>query len=424
MSEKAKVKKTGKQRLKIFGKVLLIIILIIALLAGIFASISAVGLKSNKNFVSSVKTVEYDNQLKPYIDDDGYYTFVTDEDFTVMQLTDIHIGGGFLSIKKDTMALNAVAAMITAEKPDLVVVTGDITYPVPFQAGTFNNKLSAKLFADLMEQLGVYWCLAFGNHDTEAYSYYTREQVSEIYSDEKYEHCLYQAGPEEVDGSGNYIVKVENTKGEITQGLIMLDSHSYVDGDWFGALWKYDTIHENQVEWYEQELKNLQSENNGIMPKSLAFFHIALPEYREAWYEYRDNGYSDTGNVKYIYGKAGEKGDIVYSSNSYNFGFFDKALELGSTQGIFCGHDHLNNFAVDYKGIQLTYSYSIDYLAYMGIMKYGLQRGCSIITVKPDGTFESRLENYYQDKYSAVNEKEQVTMDDYNADEIDEEQKN
>lgn len=424
MSEKVKVKKTGKQRLKIFGKVLLIIILIIALLAGIFASISAVGLKSNKNFVSSVKTVEYDNQLKPYIDDDGYYTFLTDEDFTVMQLTDIHIGGGFLSIKKDTMALNAVAAMITAEKPDLVVVTGDITYPVPFQAGTFNNKLSAKLFADLMEQLGVYWCLAFGNHDTEAYSYYTREQISEIYSDEKYEHCLYQAGPEEVDGSGNYIVKVENTKGEITQGLIMLDSHSYVDGDWFGALWKYDTIHENQVEWYEQELKNLQSENNGVMPKSLAFFHIALPEYREAWYEYRDNGYSDTGNVKYIYGKAGEKGDIVYSSNSYNFGFFDKALELGSTQGIFCGHDHLNNFAVDYKGIQLTYSYSIDYLAYMGIMKYGLQRGCSIITVKPDGTFESRLENYYQDKYSAVNEKEQVTMDDYNAEEIDEEQKN
>lgn len=424
MSEKVKVKKTGKQRLKIFGKVFLIIILIIALLAGILASISAVGLKSNKNFVSSVKTVEYDNQLKPYIDDDGYYTFVTDEDFTVMQLTDIHIGGGFLSIKKDTMALNAVAAMITAEKPDLVVVTGDITYPVPFQAGTFNNKLSAKLFADLMEQLGVYWCLAFGNHDTEAYSYYTREQISEIYSDEKYEHCLYQTGPEEVDGSGNYIVKVENTKGEITQGLIMLDSHSYVDGDWFGALWKYDTIHENQVEWYEQELKNLQSENNGVMPKSLAFFHIALPEYREAWYEYRDNGYSDTGNVKYIYGKAGEKGDIVYSSNSYNFGFFDKALELGSTQGIFCGHDHLNNFAVDYKGIQLTYSYSIDYLAYMGIMKYGLQRGCSIITVKPDGTFESRLENYYQDKYSAVNEKEQVTMDDYNAEEIDEEQKN
>lgn len=422
MSETVKVKKTKKQRLKSFGKVLLIIVIIIALLAGILASISAVGLKSNNNFVSSIKAVEYDNQLKPFIDDDGYYTFITDEDFTVMQLTDIHIGGGFLSIKKDNMALNSVASMITAEKPDLVVVTGDITYPVPFQAGTFNNKLSAKLFAGLMEQLGVYWCPVFGNHDTEAYSYYSREQISDIYSSDEYGHCLYQAGPREVDGSGNYIVKVENTKGEITQGLVMLDSHSYVDGDYFGALWKYDTIHENQVQWYEQELKKLQQENGGVMPKSLAFFHIALPEYKDAWYEYRDNGYNDTDNVKYVYGKAGEKGDIVYSSKSYNFGFFDKMVELGSTQGTFCGHDHLNNFALNYKGIQLTYSYSIDYLAYTGIMKYGLQRGCTIINVKPDGSFESHLENYYQDKYSAVNEKEQVTMEDYYADEIDQQQ--
>ena len=158
------------------------------------------------------------------------------------------------------------------------------------------------------------------------------------------------------------------------------------------------------------------------MPKSLAFFHIALPEYKDAWYEYRDNGYNDTDNVKYVYGNAGEKGDIVYSSKSYNFGFFDKMVELGSTQGTFCGHDHLNNFALNYKGIQLTYSYSIDYLAYTGIMKYGLQRGCTIINVKPDGSFESHLENYYQDKYSAVNKKEQVTMEDYYADEIDQQQ--
>lgn len=421
MSEKVKVKKTKKQRLKTFGKVLLIIVLIIALLAGILASISAVGLKSNKSFVSSIKAVEYDNQLKPFIDDDGYYTFVTDDDFSVMQLTDIHIGGGFLSIKKDNMALNSVAAMIIAEKPDFVVVTGDITYPVPFQAGTFNNRLSAKLFADLMEQLGVYWCPVFGNHDTEAYSFYNREQISDVYGSDEYEHCLFQAGPDDVDGYGNSIIKVENSKGEITQGLVMLDSHSYVDGDYFGALWKYDTIHENQVQWYEQELKKLQQDNNGAMPKSLAFFHIALPEYKDAWYEYRDNGYNDTDNVKYVYGKAGEKGVVVYPSE-YNYGFFDKMLELGSTQGTFCGHDHLNNFAVNYKGIQLAYSYTIDYLAYTGIMKYGLQRGCTIINVKPDGSFESHIENYYQDKYSAVNEKEQVTMEDYYADEIDQQQ--
>lgn len=409
MSTKTKTKKTPKQRFKIFLKVLLIIILVIALLCGILASVSAVGLKSNSNFIETIETVSFDNQLEPVLDDNGCYTFTTDDHFKVIQLTDVHIGGGFLSIKKDSMAINAVAAMITAEKPDLVVITGDIAYPVPFQAGTFNNKTSAELFAQLMEKLGVYWVPVFGNHDTEAYSYYSREKISEFYSQEKFSHCLFQSGPEDVDGYGNSIINVKNTKGEITQSLVMLDSHSYVDNDYFGIMWKYDTIHESQVKWYEDSLNKIKAENNDVMPKSLAFFHIAIPEYKTAWDEYRANDFNDTENVKYIYGKAGEKDYSVYTSE-YNYGFFDKVKELGSTQGMFCGHDHLNNFSIDYKGVRLTYGYSIDYLAYTGIMKFGLQRGCTVIDIAPDGSFESHLENYYQDKYQTAKEKEQVDM--------------
>ncbi len=409
MSTKTKTKKTPKQRFKIFLKVLLIIILVIALLCGILASVSAVGLKSNSNFIETIETVSFDNQLEPVLDDNGCYTFTTDDHFKVIQLTDVHIGGGFLSIKKDSMAINAVAAMITAEKPDLVVITGDIAYPVPFQAGTFNNKTSAELFAQLMEKLGVYWVPVFGNHDTEAYSYYSRKKISEFYSQEKFSHCLFQSGPEDVDGYGNSIINVKNTKGEITQSLVMLDSHSYVDNDYFGIMWKYDTIHESQVKWYEDSLNKIKAENNDVMPKSLAFFHIAIPEYKTAWDEYRANDFNDTENVKYIYGKAGEKDYSVYTSE-YNYGFFDKVKELGSTQGMFCGHDHLNNFSIDYKGVRLTYGYSIDYLAYTGIMKFGLQRGCTVIDIAPDGSFESHLENYYQDKYQAAKEKEQVDL--------------
>lgn len=412
--KKVKEKKTPKQRFRKFLKVMLVIVLVIAVLCSITTVVTVIGTKSNSNFISTLSPVEYSEQLVPETDENGYVTFTTDRDFKILQLTDVHFGGGFMSINKDSMAINAVAAMITAEKPDLVIVTGDIAYPVPFQAGTFNNKTGAKLFAQLMEQLGVYWCLSFGNHDTEAYSYYDREAISEFYSDSKYRHCLFQKGNDDVDGYGNYIINVKNTKGEVTQSLIMLDSHSYVDGDVFGALWKYDCIHENQVEWYKNELLNIQKINNGKMPKSLAFFHIPTQEYRDAWYEYRDNGFADTENVKYVYGKAGEKNLIVYTSE-YNYGFFDTAKDLGSTQGLFCGHDHLNNFSVDYNGIRLTYGYSVDYLAYQGIMKYGLQRGCTVITVKPDGTFDCTGENYYQDKYQSVKEKEDVTMEDYHS---------
>lgn len=413
MKTAKKVKKTGKQKFKTFLKTIIILLVIIALLCGMMAAVSAIGIKSNSNFIKTHQNVEYDEQLVPTLDDDGYYSFTTDREFKIMQLTDIHIGAGFLSIKKDTMALNAVAAMITAEKPDLVIVTGDIAYPIPFQAGTFNNKTSAQLFAELMEQLGVYWCLAFGNHDTESYSYFSREDISEVYESDEYPHCLYQRGPDDVDGCGNYVINVRNSEGGITQSLIMLDSNSYVKMPRpLSNIWNYDCIHTNQVEWYKQTIESLKNENNNVMPKSLAFFHMPLEEYRDAWYEYIDNGCKDTENVKYNEGKAGEVDLIVYNSD-YNYGFFDAVLAGGSTKGIFCGHDHLNNFSVDYKGIKLTYGYSVDYLAYHGIMKYGLQRGCTMITVSPDGSFTCHHENYYQDKYSPKQEKENVSMEDY-----------
>ena len=416
MREKTKSKKTGGQRFRLFLKVLVIIIVILALLCGIAACISMIGLKSNANFIQTIDTVSYDTQLTPTLDSDGRYTFTTDRDFKIVQLTDVHIGGGFMSIKKDSMALNAVAAMLSEEKPDLVVVTGDIAYPVPFQAGTFNNKSSAKLFADLMEKLGVYWCMTFGNHDTELYSYYSREEITDFYASEKYPHCLVQADSEDVDGCANQVINIKNSAGNITQSLFMLDSHSYVDGDFLGILWKYDCIHENQVKWYEDSLNALAAENNGVMPKSLAFFHIPVPEYKQVWDEYAANDFQNTENMQYIYGKVGEKNMMIYTSE-HNYGFFDKALALGSTQGMFCGHDHLNNFSINYKGIRLSYGYSIDYLAYSGIMKFGLQRGCTVIHVLPDGSFDCHLENYYQDKYKSVKEKEQVELNrEYNSD--------
>ena len=89
---------------------------------------------------------------------------------------------------------------------------------------------------------------------------------------------------------------------------------------------------------------------------------------------------------------------------------FETMLELGSTKAIFCGHDHDNNFSIDYKGIRFTYGMSVDYLAYPGIYKRGSQRGCTVINFSPDGSFDCSQENYYQDKYQSVYDKEEVVM--------------
>lgn len=410
-AKKAKSKKAKK----ILGIIAIIFVLFIA--STVVTTV--IGNSTNTKKASSFETVQIENQLVPEKDENGYWTFTTDRDFKVMQITDIHIGGGWMSLGKDAKALNAVAAMITAEKPDLVIATGDIAFPVFFKAGTFNNLHGAKIFATLMEKLGVYWTITLGNHDSEIYSYYNREKVSDFYANSGFKYCLYQPGPEDVDGYGNHVINVKNSKCEITQSFFMLDSQSYTKDDPFGVRWLYDNIHENQVVWYEETLEQINADNNAVLKangkepidtvKSLMFIHIPLTEQKDAWYEYAAGGNKDTENVKHVYGIAGEKDPIVYPGVGEDR-MFETMLELGSTKGVFFGHDHLNNFALDYKGIQLSYSYSIDYLAYIGISKQGAQRGCTVIDVKPDGTFTSHLENYYQDKYVSLYEKEAVTM--------------
>ena len=147
--------------------------------------------------------------------------------------------------------------------------------------------------------------------------------------------------------------------------------------------------------------------------KSTAFMHIPLTEFRDAWNEFTENGYKDTENVKYNYGTIGESGKFIYCG-IHEDSLFETMEELGSTDSVFCGHDHLNNLSLNYKGINLSYGMSIDYLAYSGIYKLGAQRGCCVLDIAKDGTLNAHNENYYQEKYLSQYAKEEVTMQELN----------
>ena len=380
---------------------------------------------SMNEYIDTFGKVEYESQLKPSVDEYGNYVFVTDGDFKIMQITDAHIGGGVLSRGDDKKAINAIAAMIAAEKPDLVVSTGDMASAYP-NSGTLNNKFAHSYFIRLMENLGVYWTVSLGNHDSEIYNSQTREEVGAMYDHSKLEYSLFSAGPEDVDGVGNHVIAVKNSSGIVTQLVIMIDTHAYTEDDPMGLNWDYDYVKESQVEWYRDVINTYSEHNRSELPyisddelagdresyetpKSLAFFHIPLLEVREAYWEYVNNGYHNNENVEFVKGNPGEKDPVVFPSETPT-ALFDTMVELGSTQGFFFGHDHLNNFVLKYKGIVMSYGYSIDYFAYGGIDRYGYQRGCQMITVHPDGSFDITHENYYQDKYVPLYEKEDVDM--------------
>ena len=405
---------------KIKNKKLIKGLLLSALIVAVIAvSVTVVNYLSVQNLLqlgSSYAKVEIENQLVPEKNKEGNWCFTTDGDFKVMQLTDIHIGGGFMSRADDEKALNAIALMVTKEKPDLVIATGDITFPVPYRAGTFNNYSGAKAFANLMESLGVYWDVTFGNHDAEAYSYFDREAVAKFYENEDYKYCLFQAGPESVDGYGNHTIEVKNSKGIITQAIILIDSQAYVEDNIIESIkGTYDNIHPNQVKWYESEIIRMNNENrkinkNAEVVKSMAFFHIPLVEMDDAWNEFKNNGYKNTDNFKYTDGLIGELGRQVCCGYGED-DMFEKMLELGSTKAMFNGHDHVNNTTFEYKGITFSYGYSIDYFAYSGIDKLGSQRGCTMITCKPDSSFIIDKYNYYSNRYDLEGfSREDVTM--------------
>lgn len=404
-----------KKVLKVTGIVFLSMIAVLVIAVSI---INTVHRANMEKFIDGYGKVLYENQLTPGVDELGNYFFTTDGEFKVMQLTDIHLGGGFLFADGDKKAIHAVAAMVEAEKPDLVIVTGDISFAVPW-SGTLNNAIAHGYFKRLMENLGVYWTVAFGNHDTEKYNYYNRAAVAEMYADEQLQYCLFSAGPEDVFGECNHIITVKNSLGLIAEAFVMIDSNSYSDKDIFGIGWDYDNVHEDQIAWYRENISYYTAQNltayyaleESERPenfdlsavRSYMYMHIPPEEMRKAYNEAAQGDITDWEQ----YGVAGETGPVVYSSE-YPDMLFETVLELGSTKGIFFGHDHLNSLHFNYQGVLLAYGYSIDYSAYAG--DTGYQRGCTMHTFGKDGAIAVRYSSYYSDRYAHLNDGVDMTL--------------
>ena len=405
-----------------------IVLASLALVFGAFAVVNQIGEKQMNKYIDTFSSVTVEDALTPVFEDGEYY-FTTDREFKVMQLTDVHLGGGFLSRNEDKMTINAIAAMVEAEKPDLIIVTGDVSFAVPYISGTINNAIPHRMFMRLMERLGVSWTIVFGNHDSEAYDYYNRAAVSKMYDDEALEHCLFIPDGD-LSGEGNHVINVKNSAGLITESFYMIDTHSYTDQDPLGIKWDYDYVKEDQIAWYAGKIDAHKSANAAVYAtltdeqkaiyadllesKSLMFMHIPLTEVKAAYDESIANGKEDTENVKWLEGFDGETDEVVYCSRT-DEQLFETVLKKGSTKALFFGHDHLNNFVLEYKGVTLSYGYSIDYLAYSDIDTRGYQRGCTIITCAPNGDANITHENYYQDKYVPLYEKENVDMEQYKA---------
>ena len=296
--------------------------------------------------------------------------------FRILQLTDIHIGGGVLCRRNDKMALDAVRTLVERAKADFVVITGDISYPFWVVGGTHNNLKSARMLCDLLTEMGVEWTLVFGNHDTEIHARYTKSQLGDYFT--SLPHCHFDKGEPGLTGCGNYCIPLCNADGTLNTALMFLDSNSYLKNSFFSG---FDVIHDDQIEWYKRTIAALPYPD-GVAP-SLAFFHIPPKEFKEGW----QHCYLGTGQATYHMGFVQEKDNYFGYPKTKEGRFFAEMVRFGSCKGMFVGHDHLNTLSITYQGIRLTYGMSIDYLAYPQMLTRFTQRGGTLIDIDDNGEF-------------------------------------
>lgn len=314
---------------------------------------------------------------------DGVYEVqMTKDPFKILQLTDIHLGGSLSSIRKDKLALEAVYREIAYTKPDLVIVTGNLTFPLGIMSASLNNNSAVSQFAALMRNLNIPWAFTFGNHDTEQIASMDKRSLCALYESLSFKTSgtlLYPYVQPDITGRNNQVIELFNSDGTLNHALFLIDSNAYTGL----GINEYDYIHEDQVKWYADEVERLHQKNGKMVP-SMAFFHIPLQEYREAYQLYE----SGSRLVTYYFGSNDEEMIDTVCCSDYPGTFFDTAALLGSTKAMFCGHDHYNNMSLEYEGSRLTYGMSIDYLAMPGIAKSEKQRGATLITIDKDASYK------------------------------------
>ena len=242
--------------------------------------------------------------------------------FKIVQITDLHYK---LGVKASEQGLACVREMVQTEKPDLVVVTGDIIYSAPADS---TLSVVLKTFA----KLGVPFCMTFGNHDydfkTPAVALYNQMQ--------KTPNCVM---PVLQGKNTDYSLPILSSNGKRTAAVLYcIDTHNKPA---IGGIGGYQWISHNQITWYRQRSTVYKQKNGGKPVPSLAFLHIPLPEFNYA-----------TDNTQCpMYGSRLER---AYSP-SINSGMFASIKEMGDIMGVFCGHDHDNDYAVSYFNVLLAH---------------------------------------------------------------------
>ena len=322
--------------------------------------------------------------------------FNADGNFRIMQISDIQDGTLLTPATK-----KFIKEVVVAEKPDLIVLTGDNISAGSATLGTEAvDKLLVKTainnYMSVLEEIGIPVAIVFGNHDAE--EKVSKEYQMEIYN--TYDCCVAVDEGDALYGCGTYNLPIYSSKdaAKVAYNLWMIDSNMYDDVN--GG---YDYVHKDQLDWYVKTSNELKAQNGGNPVPSMMFQHIIIneiydvinevPESEKDKYEYvaveHDDGTVTYNAIMPEVLRAGEINEMPCPP-TVNGGQFDAVLGQGDVVAMFFGHDHKNTFEVEYKGVDLVNSPTA------GFGSYGDRgRGVRIIDINENTTdYETEIVKY------------------------------
>lgn len=261
-------------------------------------------------------------------------------------------------------------AVIDKEKPDLVLFCGDNSEECASE--TELHDYLAVLVGHI-EEKKIPWAHVFGNHDDEygrkpdgtPIRTLSRPEQQKVY--EAFPYCLSKAGPEEIKGTGNYVLPVYSADESRTDPVFAvwgLDSGGYVDDPGLPGYQtrlghtmyrgqpesNYAYMPFTQIRWYFETSEGLER-YAGHKVYGMAYFHIALQEFYEISLNPEETGM--TGEIR-----------EEVCAGPLNSGMFTAMVERGDIKAVCCGHDHCNDYAGTFCGICLAYAANIGYDTY------------------------------------------------------------
>ena len=253
-------------------------------------------------------------------------------EFKIMQFTDCHLDDATAEA-----GLEQIAALWDFAGADLAVFTGDVVFGK-------NDIAFYERLDEFFRTRKALFAVVLGNHEGEANSTDRRGIIEKCAS---LGNCITEVNPiGKRYGNFIYDTPLDGVS------LAMLDSGNYAP--WYARLRrpfgsKYAAVTKEQIAWYVSAVENKKA--------VCVFMHIPVPEYERAYY-----GALARGEVKYgaLRENIAPDGSLrrfsdVVCSPAVNTGFFEKARSVGNLKAIFCGHDHLNDYYVEYEGVGLVY---------------------------------------------------------------------